>query len=48
MELKLSPGSIVRPGEVLQTIFDLPEDIGKQVTVRKLLAAPEMDSWIKN
>ena len=48
MELTLSPGSIVRPAEVLQAIFDLPEDICKQVTVRKLLASPEMEPWIKN
>jgi radical SAM-linked protein len=48
MVLKMSPGSIVRPLEVLQAVFDLPEDIGKQAAVRKLAAAPETEPWIKN
>jgi pantothenate kinase len=48
MALKHSPGSIVRPLEVLQAIFDLPEEILKQAVVRKLKAAPETESWTKN
>jgi len=48
MTLKLVPGNIVRPLEILQAIFDLPEEIGKQVTVRKLAIVPEMTSWTKN
>jgi len=48
MVLRPSPGSIVRPMEVVQAIFSLPEDIGKQAAVRKLAAGPEMESWTKN
>jgi hypothetical protein len=48
MTLRLSPGSIVRPGCVIRAIFNLPEDIHKQVMVRKLLTTPEMNPWTKN
>ncbi|WP_373499982.1 TIGR03960 family B12-binding radical SAM protein [Desulfococcus sp.] len=48
MTLGLSAGSIVRPGCVIQAIFDLPEDIHKQVRVTKLLTTREMDPWTKN
>ena len=48
MVLVPSAGGVVRPGEVLGAIFDLPEDMGKQVTVRKLLTAPETEPWTKN
>ncbi|AQV03146.2 B12-binding domain-containing radical SAM protein [Desulfococcus multivorans] len=48
MTLNLIPGSIVRPVEILQAIFDLPEEIVKQVTVRKMAIVPGMTSWTKN
>lgn len=48
MTLRLSPGGIVRPGCVIQAIFDLSEEIGKQAVVRKLLPAPERAAWTRN